>query len=295
MEFGNIHGINFYSFDLQPEEYLTSHLGTLRNNNQNNNQNNLINQISLEEFIIQRNELLTNQNLQNNELLSNKNKKESFYGSLFREIQNDFTKITEITEIPEQFKNFNELIEEYKKITCETYISLNESKEKLNVNKEKYSLFLEQINKVLCILKSIEKISNSSESLEPSEDDLLFKKILMSKLKDYSKLLNLEELQQQVERLESEFKSLTNILKSVNSIQVACMCPLCLDNKVEYFLFPCGHTVCGKCNNKNKLNNNNNNQLNNQLSNQLNNNIKKLCFYCRTEIQSIKTLYLQDF
>ena len=278
MDFGNIHGMNFYSFNLQPEEILNNH--SLINNNQE--------QMNLEQFIIQRNELLNN-NIQLSDktfhtLQSNQKENETFYGKLFKEIQNginnSFTEITEISEksrIPEKFNTFNNLIEEYKKIICETYISLNESKEKLNVNKEKYSLFLDQINKVL---KSIEKINNSSE---PSEEDLVFKKILMSKLKGYSQFLNLEELQQQVEQLESEFKSLSNVLKSVNSIQVACMCPLCLDNKVEYFLFPCGHTVCGKCNNKNKL------------SNQLSNQNKKLCFYCRTEIQSIKTLYLQDF
>ena len=284
MDFGNIHGMNFYSFDLQPEEFLNNQ-GTIiqatRINNNNNNQE----QINLEQFIIQRNELLNN--------LTKNKEKETFYGSLFREIQNgindSFTKITEINEksrIPEKFNTFKDLIEEYKKTICEIYISLNESKEKLNVNKEKYLLFLDQIN---TLLNSIEKISNSSE---PSEEDLLFKKILMSKLEYYSNLLNLDELQRDVQRLESEFKSLSNVLKSVNSIQVACMCPLCLDNKVEYFLFPCGHTVCGKCNNKNKLTN----QLSNQtLYNNNNNNNKKLCFYCRTEIQSIKTLYLQDF
>ena len=278
MDFGNIHGMNFYSFNLQPEEILNNH--SLINNNQE--------QMNLEQFIIQRNELLNN-NIQLSDktfhtLQSNQKENETFYGKLFREIQNgindSFTEITEISEksrIPEKFNTFNNLIEEYKKTICETYISLNESKEKLNVNKEKYSLFLDQINKVL---KSIEKINNSSE---PSEEDLVFKKILMSKLKEYSQLLNLEELQRDVQGLESDFKNLSNVLKSVNSIQVACMCPLCLDNKVEYFLFPCGHTVCGKCNNKNKL------------SNQLSNQNKKLCFYCRTEIQSIKTLYLQDF
>ena len=278
MDYSNIHGMNFYSFNLQPEEILNNH--SLINNNQE--------QMNLEQFIIQRNELLNN-NIQLSDktfhtLQSNQKENETFYGKLFREIQNgindSFTEITEISEksrIPEKFNTFKDLIEEYKKIICETYISLNESKEKLNVNKEKYSLFLDQINKVL---KSIEKINNSSE---PSEEDLLFKKILMSKLKEYSQLLNLEELQRDVQGLESDFKNLSNVLKSVNSIQVACMCPLCLDNKVEYFLFPCGHTVCGKCNNKNKL------------SNQLSNQNKKLCFYCRTEIQSIKTLYLQDF
>ena len=57
----------------------------------------------------------------------------------------------------------------------------------------------------------------------------------------------------------------------LSSISNSTICQICLENQIEYFIDPCGHTICKKCAEK-TLNTPN-------------------CHYCRTKKNELKKLF----
>jgi len=69
-----------------------------------------------------------------------------------------------------------------------------------------------------------------------------------------------------------KFYKYLNIIKLLNQMNVGSTCSICLQDNVDSYFNPCGHTACHKCCDKNTLFNNN-------------------CPLCRKDIISINKLY----
>ena len=69
------------------------------------------------------------------------------------------------------------------------------------------------------------------------------------------------------------FRKYLNIIRLLNQMNVGSTCSICLQDNVNSYFNPCGHTACSKCCEKNGSMNDNN------------------CPLCRTYIQSVHKLY----
>ena len=58
-----------------------------------------------------------------------------------------------------------------------------------------------------------------------------------------------EELKQEFEAVKAEYSSIIVKLKSFNVLAPR-TCVICFESEIEYFLDPCGHTICGGCKDK---------------------------------------------
>ena len=135
-----------------------------------------------------------------------------------------------------------------------------------NNNKKKFESFAEKITQTV---DSIHVITVDTED----DDDYTLVRILLSKIEAYYKLLDIDASYKEFSRVELELEYLYDSINSLLSIKHPCTCTVCLENTVEYFADPCGHTICSAC--KLKVSSN-------------------VCIYCRSNVNSFKKLYLLD-
>ena len=113
----------------------------------------------------------------------------------------------------------------------------------------------------------INDLLNNQLVLDDSSD---FKEVLLSKQEEYSRILDLESIKEKIGNINEELSVLNESIKEVITLQDSSTCSVCMETRVEYFMNPCGHTLCGKCKS----------------------NVKERCHYCRTEIIEFKKLFL---
>ena len=81
---------------------------------------------------------------------------------------------------------------------------------------------------------------------------------------------SLKSSKKEYEKNKNKFKYYFEIIKIINNFNMGNTCSICVENNVDHFFNPCGHTVCKEC-----VKNIDNNS----------------CFLCRTNIINIKKLY----
>jgi hypothetical protein len=101
-------------------------------------------------------------------------------------------------------------------------------------------------------------------------EDTLFKEVLLTKREEYSQILNLESIKEKIVSLNQELSILNESIKEVMTLHDSSICSVCMETRVEYFMNPCGHTLCGKCKGI----------------------MTSKCHYCRSEILEFKKLFL---
>jgi hypothetical protein len=111
---------------------------------------------------------------------------------------------------------------------------------------------------------------NVFETKREINEDSSITSLLSDKLKEYSKLITIDPLKKEVDSLNNEMFILKESINSYLSIQHPCICSICLEKQIKYFIDPCGHTLCEKC--KDQINDS--------------------CYYCRTKIIQFKKLYI---
>ena len=145
-------------------------------------------------------------------------------------------------------------------------ITLNNKKIEIDqlyyVNKEKYEKFSESI---FASINTIEQINKINE-----KDDIL-KELLVDRISWCYHELNLDSLKDQSIEITKEYIYMKKYLIELSSISNSTICQICLENQIEYFIDPCGHTICKKCAEK-TLNTPN-------------------CHYCRTKKNELKKLF----
>jgi hypothetical protein len=134
---------------------------------------------------------------------------------------------------------------------------------KLENNKEKYSKYAELI---LSLITQIRE----TESYTSENDEII--NTLYTKITNYSTDLELDSLKQKVDSVNMEYLCIKDLFFDLSGFLPSTTCNICLENQVNYFMDPCGHTLCTNCKEKHP-----------RLLN---------CHFCRTKINSLKRLYL---
>ena len=119
------------------------------------------------------------------------------------------------------------------------------------------------------ILSVIENINTGDSGYT---EDTELKELLTNKLEWYYSNLNIQELQKKCDSILSEYYTIKRLLFGLSSILPPTICQICISRNVEYFIDPCGHTLCSNCMDK---------------SIQL-----PKCHFCRNNIHKFKKLYL---
>ena len=103
-------------------------------------------------------------------------------------------------------------------------------------------------------------------------NELAKQQVLKDKIDSYYQKLEIDTLIENYEESMKQFKIAKYKLSSIfGNVAPTAMCQICLDNQVEYFLDPCGHTLCGSC--------------------KVSCESKTHCHYCRTKRNNFKKLY----
>jgi len=147
-------------------------------------------------------------------------------------------------------------INSFKKNMCCIYDEKIRLEIEIQEKRKEYSDFCKIINDLLY------KLVDSDQELNI---------LLTNKLDSYFNNLGLEKLTNNYNKVLLEFNFLRKTLLEFSSIHTQSICSVCMDRQVEWFVDPCGHTICDKCKNKCK-------------------NIN-ICHYCRTVKNEYKSMY----
>lgn len=159
------------------------------------------------------------------------------------------------------YKESLSVINNLKKVIVELHNRKIEYEILFNSSKEKYSLFSENILKLVEVIK---------EFKEEGDDKLL--ELLTNKIEWYYNELKIDSLKSECDSLKKEYLYIKRLLLEFSGFIPATVCQICLDKQINYFISDCGHTLCTDCMEKSK-------------------GIRK-CHFCRNSIISFKRLYL---
>lgn len=187
------------------------------------------------------------------------------YNALFNKIHGKLFKNEENLDCPleDEYKKYVDMYYQLKKEMCDIFLEYNSCEKKYEENDKKFKSFCESIKNSIFLIQQI--------GLGDSDDKMLID-ILSKKIDQYHSLL-------EIDKLESDFKFISNkysaIKKNVYHIREtffkdAATCSICTTDMVEYFIDPCGHTICGSC--KDKC-------------------TSSTCHYCRTKRKAFRKLF----
>jgi hypothetical protein len=166
-------------------------------------------------------------------------------------------------EQTDEMVEFKKIIDVLKNRLIDSKSKCEDALEEYSIAKQKYTGFFDKFN---TLYKSFDE--------EEEQDTEFFKKIDEKMKKEFNKL-NIDTL---CKKYTDAFKNYGIVLIQLKSITGTIIpttsCQICLENQVEYFLDPCGHTLCGTCkDNCDKTN-------------------RTKCHYCREPRKSYKKLFL---
>ena len=139
-----------------------------------------------------------------------------------------------------------------------------------------------EISKIKDNIKNLETMIKFMNNLDETlKQDSICKEILnkidelIAKIEKNS---NFEEAKKLYSEKRLELNKYFDIIKSLNNMNVSNICPLCLTNKIELYIEPCGHCCCNTCKDR----------LLQYEGNCRNAN----CFICRKRINNFNNIYL---
>ena len=216
---------------------------------------------TLEEVISERGEFL-------NIHFSNESCLQVNYNILFEKIKSKLLIINNqidlnISDCP-IIEKYREDFLKLKKDVCDIYLNYMKVETELNEAKEKYTTFCESIK------NCVNFIYNTGTQME---QDTLIKELLEEKIESYYIKLDIDNLIKKHIEKSLEFEKIKYKMSMISGTIIPTItCQVCLENQIEYFVDPCGHTICKVCKVEcEKLKN---------------------CHYCRTPRNGYKRLYL---
>ena len=131
-------------------------------------------------------------------------------------------------------------------------------------------------------IKNLENMINFTSKLDKNykEDKIMEEiieriNILSTKIEQNN---DLENAKKEYIKKRIEINKYLDMIKSLNNLNISNICPLCLTNKIEVYIHPCGHCSCTTC--KDRLL---------QYEGSCNN---AKCFICRKNIEKFNTIFL---
>jgi len=159
------------------------------------------------------------------------------------------------------FNNSSNTLTEFKRKVVVLHNKKIETEIIFSNNKKEYTKFTDNI---LSLINTIKEFNTSG-------DEVLIQ-LLTDKIQWYYSELKLESLKETTDSLEKEYRIIKGLLSEFAGLLPATACQICLENQINYFTDPCGHTICTECMEKSK-------------------GVRK-CHFCRGSITSFKRLYL---
>jgi hypothetical protein len=191
----------------------------------------------------------------------------SLYNDIYEKIKSKLFNLSDSDIIvqPED-SEYKKTIDELKKKVVIIYNHKIQSDIFYEDAKDKYTLFCNNIT------ESIQCIDNIIGTDECTDSDVKFKEMLLLKIDEYYVKLNLEIFKQNKTNADTAFENIRSTVVALSGVLSPIICQICLDRQVEYFIDPCGHTICKVCMVTCKSSPN--------------------CHYCRHKKDSYKRLYL---
>ena len=217
------------------EEYNFHYSIDSQNNNNNNMYNGIFSLIRNKLFIINESENDINPNID---------------PVLLDEIKNKYS-----------FNNSSNTLTEFKRKVVILHNKKIETEIIFSNNKKEYTKFTDNILSLI----------NTIKEFDTSGDEVLIQ-LLTDKIQWYYSELKLESLKETTNALEKEYRIIKGLLSEFAGFLPATACQICLENQINYFSDPCGHTICTECMEKSK-------------------GVRK-CHFCRGSITSFRRLYL---
>lgn len=90
-------------------------------------------------------------------------------------------------------------------------------------------------------------------------------------VKKFVEYYDIQNIEKRIGELYSSRNAMLNVIRMFCTKSEQNSCTLCLENSVNVFNIPCGHTLCSECSNKNKA---------------------LTCPFCRAKIEKVGTLFL---
>ena len=177
-----------------------------------------------------------------------------------------------IYEKKDVFKEFNNAFENLKKsfhIIQDEFIEIDNT-------------LIKECKKTTEQIKNLENMINFTSKLDKNyKEDKIMEEIierinlLATKIENNN---NLDNAKKEYIKKRIEINKYLDIIKSLNNLNISNICPLCLTNKIEVYIQPCGHCSCTTC--KDRLL---------QYEGSCNN---AKCFICRKNIDKFNSIFL---
>lgn len=162
---------------------------------------------------------------------------------LFTEISQEILKEKEEKSIDEiDFtKNFKQSLEEFRKDFTEKQNNFIVVNDKLKEEIKKVEKNLSTLEKMINFVSSLgDDYSETTEIKNINENIIL----LSNKIKNNTDLLSAKK---GYVKSRIEINDCFDIIKSLNNLNISSTCGLCLTNRVQEFVDPCGHCLCSDC------------------------------------------------
>lgn len=193
------------------------------------------------------------------------------YNKLFDKIKSKLCQIDRTYDVDlnlfncPSVKKYTEDILSLKRETCDAYLDYIKAESDLTIAREKYTLFCENIRSCIDSIRF---------SALVDQDDITVRDILEKKVENYYTTLNIDKLIENYNNKNEIFEKVKYKINLITgTILPTTICQICIENQVDFFVDPCGHTICKTC--KEMVENKSNN-----------------CHYCRTSRKGYKRLYL---
>ena len=139
-------------------------------------------------------------------------------------------------EIDKLVKQTDKIVKEFEKVQQEIY----------DVDKQ----LTEEIKNINNTITKLDTMIEFLIKLDVDSDNILMKEIV-EKIKNLSDVISKTEKFEKIKGNYVQKRKKLNkhiyFLRKINRFNICNMCPICLDNTVDHFIDPCGHTMCKNC------------------------------------------------
>jgi len=184
-----------------------------------------------EELLDVKNELVKELNSDSSELftdLINEDKKED---DKKEDNFDEDSALNKFSDILSEFKN------EFKDIQ-DQFIKIDEI---LKNEVKKTELDIKNLENMINFVNNLDDSYSEEEEIKKINENII---LLSSKIKNNSKL---KESKKSYIEVRMKLNKYFNIIRSLNNMNTSTTCGLCLTNKVDQYINPCGHCFCGEC------------------------------------------------
>jgi archaellum component FlaC len=115
---------------------------------------------------------------------------------------------------------------------------------------------------------NVAAISNDNQEVVNHLDNINYSLQSISEMLNTTMKNKIQKLDQEIKKCAAVLSYLSQTFQVLKESNINCVCPICLNNQVDVYINPCGHTCCTAC-----------------IRN------AKYCAFCRTRISQYSKLY----